>query len=71
MFSRGEWITIAVTSILIYVSDVLGGHLVALIWGAIGILIVVILRLTHEKPPVHEPQDQSPPEESDPRPRAA
>ena len=70
MFSRVEWITIAVTLILIYVSDVLGGHLVALIWGAIGIVILVIVRLTHEKPPVHEPQDQSPPE-SNPRPRAA
>lgn len=70
MFSRAEWITIACILILICVSDVLGGHLVALIWGAIGMLIIVLVCLTREKPPVREPRNQSPPE-SNPRQRAA
>jgi len=70
MFSRAEWITIAATLILIYVSDVLGGHLVALIWGAVGILIIVLVFLTRERQPVRKPRNQAPPE-SNPRQRAA
>jgi anaerobic C4-dicarboxylate transporter len=65
-----EWIIIAVILMLIYVSDVLGGHLVALIWGAIGLIILVIARLTRDTPSVRKPQDQSPDESNPKRPAA-
>ena len=70
MFSRGEWILIGVILIATYVSDVLGGHLEAFISGVIGILILVIVRLTREEPHVRGPQDQLP-RESQPRRPAA
>jgi hypothetical protein len=70
MFSGGEWILIGVILIMTYVSDVLGGHLVAFIWGVIGILILVIVRLTHEEPPVRGHQDELPRESKPRRPAA-
>jgi hypothetical protein len=70
MFSGGEWILIAVILIVTYVSDVLGGHLVAFICGVIGILIVVIVRLAHQDPPVRGQQDQLPHESKPKRPAA-
>jgi len=70
MFSRGEWILIGAILIVTYVSDVLGGHLVAFMCGVIGILVLVIVRVTDEEPPVRGRQDELP-RESKPKRSAA
>jgi len=70
MFSKVEWSIIAVTLILVYISDVLGGPLVAILAGVIGLLVLVIVLLAREKPPVRAPQDQLPRESKPKRPAA-
>jgi hypothetical protein len=70
MFSRGEWILVGVILLVTYVSDILGGPLVAFMCGVIGILILVIVRLADEEPPVRGRQDELP-RESKPKRSAA
>jgi hypothetical protein len=49
--SRTDWITIAVTLICILFSDEIGGHKAALVCGAVGLIILIILRLRETKTP--------------------
>lgn len=48
--SRSEWFGVAVTLILVLITDLIGGHRAALLCGAVGFVILVILRLTRKPP---------------------
>ena len=57
--SRSDWIAIAVTLICILFSDVFGGHKAAIACGIVGLVILVILRVSTLRPSEQPPEEQA------------